>query len=244
MAIAHDASAKSHPSFTISTSEASFSWTHTPSGTPAAILVFVGTNTSIVDHITSVTYGGVAMTRVVGGSATTAGTSEPGRVDLFILDEAIPTGAQTVVVNRTNDAVGLWATSVSVTAGAGKVVELVDLTVQESGLFTPVEIEIDDGSPGANSVRYAVAFSGLISGPTTGANSTAVQGVDIASTGVWVVRETTAGQGARLVGWTGAEDDWAAVYVAVTEASAAAAGGTDLPAMPDLPNMPSLGAPK
>src|SRR3990167_10680032 len=104
MAVAHDASSESHTGTTGSASEASFSWSHTVVGTPKGVFVLVFTIGT--DNLaTSVTYGGVTMLALGtdGGVARDTAT-EPGVVKLFYLGSGVPTGNQTVVVNRTNNA--------------------------------------------------------------------------------------------------------------------------------------------
>lgn len=71
------------------------SWTHTPRGVPRGVLVSIAQNTSGADRISGVTYGGVAMTRVVAASD---GAGEPGAAYQYFLGAGIPTGAQTIEV--------------------------------------------------------------------------------------------------------------------------------------------------
>jgi hypothetical protein len=225
MAVAHDAYSASHASGSFSQSEASFSWTHTPSGTPAGVLVYtfcgVGGNTGSTELATGVTYGGVALAAVTGGSAADTVT-EPMRCTAWFLGASVPTGNQTVTITRTNNAVSMWAVAITVTASgntdyAGVVLE------QENQAIT--EENVDDGSPGSNSLRYVGIASGLSTvstSMTTGANSTRLGYNEHASRGSMVTRETTAGQGSRPVGETAATDDLAAVYLAIKEASGGA----------------------
>lgn len=226
MAVAFDASTESHTGTTGSTSEASFSWTHTPVGTPAGVLVFTFVNAN-ADNATSVTYGGVGMTAVSGGRAVdTAG--EPGDCKAWFLGSGIPTGNQTVQVNRTNNASVMYAVAITVTAGANTETNGVVL-VQGDG--TCAQQSVTDGSTGVDSMRFAGINSGLSSvasltppaspGPNVlanGANSTLLQSIVIGTRCCAVVRETTAGQGSRSVGFASVtSDDRAAVHLAVRE---------------------------
>jgi hypothetical protein len=185
MAVAFDAGSVSHAGVSASQSEASFSWTHTPAGTPAGVVVFVIANHPTNGAVSGVTYGGEALAAVPGGSAADT-LGELGRVQAWFLGSGVPTGAQTVQVTRGND--------------------------------------VDDGSPGTNSLRFAGAHSGETLGAETGANSTQI-GTFASAGGItvhWgVVRETTAGQGARPVGFADTlTDDTAAVFLAVIEVAA------------------------
>lgn len=211
MAVAYDASAESHSSTTPSTSESSFSWTHTPSGTPKGVLIFVWTNAN-ANYISSVTYGGITLNRCAETMDT---TGEPMRSTAFFLGESIPTGAQSVVVNRTNNATAMYAVSITVTASTDTTI---GGTTFINGDGTVSEDSVDDGSPGTNSVRFAGGGFGHSTLPTAGANSTLLQSIDIGNQGYVVVRETTAGQGSRSIGMSsGTSDDRAIVHLAVSE---------------------------
>jgi len=206
-----------HSVSSISTSASSFSWTHTPVGTPAGVYVVTITSNSATEHATAVTYGGVSLTAETGGSAVdTAG--EPGVVTLWSLNSSVPSGAKSVVVTRTNDAIEMLAYAITVTSGGGCSVAGIVL-LQEDG--TIAEQLVDDGSPGTNSVRFAAGYCGAATAPIAGANSTLLDSIATlgASTrSAALVRETTAGQGSRSVGMVrGASDDRAVVHWAVKE---------------------------
>jgi len=224
-AVAYDAGSESHTGTTGSTSQASFTWNHTPVGTPKGALVFVFTNANAAD-VTSVTYGGTTMTQVSGGQAIDTAI-EPGRTDTFFLGASVPTGVQAVVVNRVNNADVMYATAITVTA-ATNTTPVGFVLLQNDG--TLAEQLVDDGSPGSNSVRFAGINSGLASVPAAGANSTVVVGIDYGARVVQVVRETTAGQGARSVGFSSAtSDDRAAVHLAVAEITTILGNGASEP---------------
>lgn len=214
MAVAHSASSESHTGTGGSVSQASFSWTHIQTGTPQGVLVFVHVTNNATDTVTSVTYGTVTLTRVPGGAAVDA-AGEPGRTDLFFAGTGLPTGNQTITVNRLNNTRIMYATAATVTAAtATNVLGIVLL----EGDGTLAQQNVDDGSPGTNSLRYAGAFSGLNAPPAAGANSTLLQSIDVGNQTAALVRETTAGQGSRPVGFSsGTTDDRAVVHVAVRE---------------------------
>lgn len=232
MAVAHDAVSESHAGTTGSASEASFSWTHTPVGTPRGVLVYTFVNAN-ADDATGVTYGGTALTAVPGGRAVDAAAGETGDCKAWFLGSSIPTGAQTVQVTRNNNANVMYAVCVTVTADADTATAGV-LLEQEDQTLT--EENVDDGSPGTNSLRYMALNSGTSTLPVAagnpgfGANTTdlgADAGIDFGSRIAVVVRETTAGQGSRPVGieFTAA-DDVAAVYLAIKESAGGGGGRT------------------
>src|SRR5687767_14850053 len=102
MAVAFDAASRSTTGFDNNT----VTWTHTPVGTPRGVVVIVGIE-GASDQIASVTYGGVAMTRMRTAHRTTA---EAGGCFGYFLGSGIPTGAQSVTVT-TNPSTGSndWA---------------------------------------------------------------------------------------------------------------------------------------
>ena len=224
MAVAYDAGSESHTGVAGSISEASFTWNHTPAGTPRGVLIFVMTLNTAVDKISSVTYDGVAVPAVSGGAAVIDAT-EAGRCQAFFLGSSVPTTSPAaVVVNRTNDTAELYAVCITVTAAGDTEVNTAGIVLLQT-TATVAEQNVDDGSPGTNSVRFAGAFSGR-GGPTAdvGANSTEVHFLDSGSIDGRVVRETTAGQGSRPVGFAiGSSDEIAAVHLAVREIAVATA---------------------
>ncbi len=218
MAVAYDASSESHPGTSGSTSEASFTWNHNPTGTPKGVLIFVMQDNASTDKVTSVTYGGTTVPAVSGGfAADTLG--EIRACKAFFLGAAVPTGTKAVVVNRTNDTTLMYAVAATVTAAADTTVHTPGIVLQQADTSL-VEQNVTDGSvSGTNSVRFAGGSFALNGLPGGGANSSAVAAIDFGSQVAQVVRETTAGQGSRPVGFSsGTSDDVAAVYLAVREA--------------------------
>jgi hypothetical protein len=179
------------------------------------VVVFVSTFASVTNLITSVTYGGVGLTRLSGGAAQDA-AGELGRMDAFFLGSGLSAGNQTITVNRTNNATVMYAAAATVTAGADTAVPTATIVLLQGDQALAVQ-SVNDTSPGQNSVRYAGAYSGLNAPPAAGTGSTLLNSIDIGNYGSALARETTAGQGARNVGFTGASDDVAAVHLAIRE---------------------------
>jgi len=213
-AVAHDVASESHTGTTGSTNQSSFSWTHTPSGTPRGVLVFVHTVNDI-KRVTGVTYGGVTMTEIAGGAAVDA-NGEQGRIDTFFLGASIPTGAQTIVVSRSNNGDEMYASASTQTASVNTEVYTTGIVLlQEQGSFSVQSVT--DGSTGVNSLRYASGFHGANNPLSAGTGSTVLNSIDYGSQTSTTARETTAGQGARNVGFTSSSDDRAGVHLAVRE---------------------------
>lgn len=185
-------------------------------------IVFVATH-GTGDLITGVTWNGVAMTRLYRAADT---DTEPGSVVAYFLDN-VTNG--TITVSRTNNAVVTVGYAASISAAglttASQTITRVSSTqntnadTSTTGTGASGEVAVDDGSPGTNSMRFAAAYSGAATPPLQGTNSTNLQVLDSTALGSRFVRETTAGQGSRNVGFaTGTTDDWALVAVAVSEA--------------------------
>ncbi len=203
----------------------SWSFTHTPVGTPKGVVVYTFTDVLTPSNVTGVTYGGVAMTNV-GSAVDSAG--EPGTCLAWFLGSGIPTGVQSVVAtvdvgNGNNHAgVAVSVTASGNTSSTGVVTEADDQALTEEN--------INDGSPGSASLRFAGVFSGISTGATIGASSTMIQQYTGVTGGrsFQVCRETTPGQGSRPVGFTGVSDDVAAVYLAVREVVYTVVNGTQV----------------
>jgi hypothetical protein len=222
VAVAHDAASESHTGATGSINQASFSWTHTPVGTPRGVLIFAVNLVSTANIVTSVTYGGVTVPSVTGGFVNDS-AGEPGSCSVFFLGSGIPTGARTVVVNRGNTADEVWAVCITVTANNDTDYAA---AITQGGDGTLAEVNISDFLPGGSpaSMRYCGGYSGLTSPPAplpgaTQGSSTGLQNFDTGAQVAAVCRETTGGTGSRPVGFTsGTTDDRAFVYLAVREA--------------------------
>lgn len=124
MSIAFDAKSQ----LTTSNSSADGSWTHTPVGTPAGVIVMITQGENVGDQVVGVTYGGTAMTRV--NTASEAGGGDPTRSYLYFLGASVPSGAQTVAVDI-NNTYNYAATAVTVTATSGSTE--VDVSNQGNG---------------------------------------------------------------------------------------------------------------
>lgn len=216
MAVAYDAESESHAGTTGSLSEASFSWTHSPSGTARGVVVFVFSTGNTTNQATGVDYGGVSLTEVSGGTAVDS-AGETGVCTAYFLGASLPSGNQTITVARNNNSTGMYAVAFTVTAAN-------DTEVYEAGIAllqgdgTLAEQSVDDGTPGTNSLRFAGLNSGLPDVPSAGANSTSGPSIDVGARVIASVYETTAGQGSRNVGFSsGTSDDRAAVHLAVRE---------------------------
>lgn len=190
-------------------------FTHTPVGTPKAVIVWVVEQTTTADHIAGITYGGVSMTEV-SGSPNILSTGETGAVYCYFLGSSIPTGAQSV--------------SVDTTATSNYITYCVTLTAATSA----TQVKDSDGT--INSTSQANPSITLSLGGLTSFAGLALHSGQQAVTGItpltsWTSRSetdrgaqqaacytfNTIGTADVTAGWTQTAEDACAVCVAVTE---------------------------
>ena len=204
MAIAYDAVAIPSLEFY----EATFSWTHTPVGTPRGVAVIV-VQENAPDQVSGVTYGGVAMTRV---RADINATAEIGRVYIYFLGSGIPIGAQTVVVTLT-DVEDCNAVSLTVTAASDTSVDV--SAGGDPGVIANPSLSI---SPTVAAEIFYGIYSGLAAPVTTvETGSTHVAGKDLGQESAMWARKSVAAGGATTVGYTAAADDVCHSALAIKE---------------------------
>lgn len=216
------------------TSPATF--THTPVGTPRAVLVFIGENAASADVITAVTYGGVSMTRVPTNGLAQDSAGEVGAIFCYFLGSSIPTGAQTVSITHTGSADVKFPVCITLTAAA-------DTEIGASGKLegdqADPQIALDTGA--TESLRFAAVHSGQNTlgnlSPVTDVSATLSSArFDYGSQVALIGRQTSAASsGSFTIGWTALSEDVAMVAVAVQET----AGGQTVTAV-TLTTTPTL----
>lgn len=200
-----------------------FTFVFTPVGTPRAIVLAIAQTGSVTDTIDgTVSYGGVAMTRLPTVGFAVDSSGEVGSVFFYFLGSGIPTGAQTVSISHTGAATTKWAICASATAAA-------DTEVGASGRLqgnqANPQIALDTGA--ASSLRFSILFHGaqLLSDLTVlsgmEANATATS-IDFGNTLGVFGQQTTAATGSFTIGYTAADDDVAMIAVAIQEVSGVA----------------------
>lgn len=160
--VAFDAFSKS------STGTGTLSWTHTPVGTPKAVIVSVPYWNSFADEVTSVTYGGQAMTQIAGCSPLLLDSTEDVSNHAFFLGASVPTGAQTVEVTVSGATTKI---GYAVTLTAGDDTEVVDCkTVTGQNIEDPTVSLTLDGRTSFAMVSVASGVNDVVTtcGPFTG----------------------------------------------------------------------------
>lgn len=200
--------------------------THTPVGTPRAVIMF-GVATSGSSDFSSATYGGVAMTRFTGAPVLVAG--ENGTVDGWFLGSSIPTGAQTAQV--TVGAAGTkFAGVFTLTASSDTAVTTQDTSINSTSLANPsVTLSL-----GGISSWCALAFfsgQGDPTGITPLTNWTSRTEFDFGSDVGGIYSYDIVGTSDVTAGWTQTADDAGAVCVAIKETGGAASTVKQLSAL-------------
>lgn len=182
------------------------------SGTWSSITVTLSGNASATKPVTRLVTDGVNWYAGMGGNSA-------------YLRYFVPQ----ITVTRTNNAHVMYGVAATVTADTDTSVVGTN-KFEGVGSSTDLSLSISDSSPGTDSLRFAGINSGLnavvLTTTTTAAdtlvkdsNSTALQSIDFGTRVAGVVRETTAGQGSRSVGFNSeTSEDAAVVALAVYEA--------------------------
>lgn len=208
MAIAFDAVVESVRTGT----EDPYTWTHTPVGTPRAIIVAAVHGASSTDHVSAVTYGGVSMTRIVRATDT---QTEPGAAELWFLGASIPTGNQTVsadLASATTD--DIQFVSWSYTAGAD--CEVIDSDSISENTASPTVLMSAGGREKAS--VCAMYGGGAAPGGTLATGNTLGPTEDLGAFMAQTCYETTPDNADHTIGWSNlASDDLAFVALAFAE---------------------------
>lgn len=232
MAITFDVSSNSGAA---SQNQSSFNWNHA-GGTPEGVAIFTFTLAELDalsgDNVTSVTYGGVTVPAVSGGRAESVSTQSGDEHDckLWFLGSGIPSGTQSIVVNRVNNSLKVWAVAVTFNSSQNSAVHSSVVLLQDTGAIS--EQSVTDGSSGTgNSMRIAgiicdnPSFQTVLGDPPSpnilypGASSTYRQGLDFGGQCAMLVTETTTGTGARNIGFVASTGYRAAVHAAIKDVS-------------------------
>ena len=197
------------------TSNTSFSWTHTPVGTPKAVIVWVVQNAATTVEANAPTYGGVTMT-LVGSSVNSTG--ERGRVDCYFLGTKIRTGSQTVEVTVITPPGTYYRGASCVTLTASKItqVKTYGTSINSIAIANPTET-LDLGGI---SCFCAIGFhsgQGAVSGITPTTGWTSRYEYDFSSQTYGIYTYDTINSANVACGWTQTSDDAIAVSIAVME---------------------------
>jgi len=189
-------------------------WSHDQGTTaPKGVLVGFIHGTSATDHVSSVTYGGFALTRYQRNVDT---ATEPGACEWWFRGENIPTGTQTVSADlasgTTDDILGI-----SITLNGPRDLEIIDTDgISDTNAANPT-VTLQYG--GREAMAFAAHYSGLTAHTSlaAGANCEKISTAEITGnfTGA-SFRQTTAGTVVFAIAVTSGADDLAYSAVAIS----------------------------
>jgi hypothetical protein len=191
----------------------SLSWTHTPVGTPRAVIVFVIQNAAGTDQVTGVTYGGTTMTEV-NGSPNLHAAGETGAVYAYFLGSSISSGAQTVTVN-VSGAASKRAIAYTLTANDDTEIVDSDGTIMSNSLANPSVLLSLAGRTSWVGIGFH-SGQDAITGTTPLGSWTDLEH-DFGSQVGASYRFNTIGTSDVTAGWTQTADDAVMIGVAVSE---------------------------
>jgi hypothetical protein len=182
-----------------------YAFNYTPTSTPRGIVVCAIHSDSSTDHITGITYGGVAMARAVTAADT---ATEAGRADIWWLGAGVPTSTQSVSVSLssgTTDDIqfvvfGLTTSSVNV--------ELVDTDSVQENTSNP---SVTMNYAGRTCVTISAFYYGGSAAPTPNANMTNLHTHDFTAQFGSVDMQTTPGTTDFVCSYTANDDTGLAV---------------------------------
>lgn len=210
MTVARAASAESERSATTDP----WTFSYTPAGTPRGIAIGTSHGVTATNHVLSITYGGVSLTKIVEATDT---ITEPGCASLWFLGASVPTGMQTIsadIDSATDDNIHfvLWELS-----GAA------DLEVIDSD-----ELNEDASNPtvtlqkaGRSGICLCIMYGGAAApGGTLATGNTLDHTYDLGAFYSQSCWETTVDTADHTIGWsTLTIEDLALVAICVAEVS-------------------------
>jgi len=198
-----------------------FTWSHAgaASGVKGVIVAAVH-GVSSTDHVSAVTYGGVALTRQQRNIDT---ATEPGAAELWFLGSGVPQGTQTVSVTCGATTDDFHFTSITLT-GARDTRVIDQDGVNENVANPSVTLQYANYS----SMAFAALYGGgaAPSSFAENANCTRVHDHDLGAFYSAVCRQTTVGGADFAIGGTASTDDVAFAAIAVTDAEATGTAAT------------------
>ncbi len=211
---------------------------HTPSGTPRGVVVWIVHVADFTDDVTAVTYGGTSMTKL--GFASPGDSGEDVGVSCWFLGSSVPTGTQTVSVDH--DGSGGRKRTYVATLTAAADTEATAHGGASNTASTAAQVTLDSSTTTTVKLAALATGRGVLGqvDPITG--MTELVEHDLGSLVTAAVYRTTPGSGSETVGWTlSANDEWAVYGVAVGEVASNDRAGEVSWAELELPNAPRRG---
>ena len=198
-----------------------FSWTHTPAGTPKGVIVWV-VGVAVGDQIASVTYGALTLTQATGSPVLT-GAGESINCHAFYGLASIPTGAQTVTVDKTTGTNPYVGMCITVTAVADTQIDDTDATINSTAVADP-SVTL---STGGLTCLAAIGFGSgqdAVTGITPLSGWTSRAEVDFGSLTCGCYTYDTIASSDVTAGWTQTSEDAAAIAFLISDTDAGGGG--------------------
>lgn len=192
-----------------------FTWSHggAASGIKGVIIAAVH-GVSSTDHISAVSYGGSALSRIQRNTDT---ANEPGASELWFLGSSVPQGTQTASVTCGTTTDDFHFVSITLLAAADT--EIIDNDGISENVANPsVTLQYS----GRSAMAFAAHYGGGADGGsfTPNANCTTIHDHDLGAFYSEVIRQTTAGTADFAIGGAAGSDDVAFAAMAVAEVAA------------------------
>jgi len=186
-------------------------FSHTGGASPEGVIVLIAHGTVSTDIVVGVTYGGMALTRVRTSFDT---LTEPGRSYIYFLGSGVPSGLQTVSIDRSEATTSVFAVCITLDAN-GDTEPVSDAGINENAANPQVTLAFG----GRTCMSFCILYGGGGSPAsyTSLGDQTRVHDHDFGMfTGV-CDRLTTAQSADDTIGYTSASDDVAFSAFAVSE---------------------------
>jgi hypothetical protein len=191
---------------------APLTWTHTPVSVPIGCLVFVGNEATSGDLIAGVTYGGVALTEATGSPLlANMGGEGNSEITAWWKSGGLPTGAQTVSVDNTDNTAACNGVSITFKGPNGVAVEDTT-TANTAGADPTIALTVANES---FCVGMVISGQDTTAGVAVGSGMTQILEVDVGGQ-VWNFAYKTALVSSNTsLDWTATTEDYAAFAVAI-----------------------------
>lgn len=188
MAVAFDAATTS---FRAASAGDPWAFNHTPSGTPRGVVLCYAQQLAETDFVSSVTYGGVAMTPVV---AAENGAGDEGRAAIFFLGASVPTGTQSVSIDLTSN-INRPQQFALISLTGDDDLEVIDFDSVASSSLDDPSLTMNHGARTAMAIGALFQGAGAVSSITPAGSMSQIVEVDFGSDVAGIYYQTTPDDG-------------------------------------------------
>jgi hypothetical protein len=190
----------------------SYSSTHTPVGTPIAVIVVIGTLVSTPPSHSELSYGGRAL-RPIGWCASNLGDSL-----IYVLDHDVPSGAQSIAWKSSAPAQWRKAAVITLTGSGSSVSVVADSGIQSSGTAQNPSQAVDRGASSAMAFLVSNHGENTEANVSAGANTTEDAVIGTAGSHQTFIGHSAEGTGSVTLNYnTSASDTYSQIGFALIE---------------------------